>query len=644
MKNNRITENINSAKQELNTLKVLGNYVDSKWVDTEIKALEEKIHHLERQETTLLNPETQRVADIFFVITLDNNIVQYDDQGNIIYDQQTAAEKLQIAAEHAEHALKWINKSIEDLYKKIYNKKVEEIRKSESYYAAIKKYQDLWLSLEEAKKLAEEQLWKIAQTLTVREIVKQAQLSKTQWSNTQLWNIDYDLAEKILNNESIKAFTKIYDEIILVAEDLTDHNHLDRELPVPYDPYFDLVTTYYLNKQGTIEAYLFDTPSRDPEKIYTRDQRTEKEQNHLLKHIFNKKEASSDKKNTSDEKKQQQEKKDDKKNLEELSHEMNTFSSKRIRQLVMYHNFTYMRKLLSEQGSWISLQDAIDFDFSNIDINEQHNFTIPISYGGIKTTIRIDKEGTVRMEGLDEKIRTGGKSDIELSSGIWNITEKLTDAAHLDPDQLMQCTSRSDIYEAITNNLSSSLLSQQSFSHLVPKKIAQTIEHQSLLGDLRGYLDNQHTRKNPAQITARPNIKNTDSFTTFITHITKGGEGKRALNIEETREISNYLSSQAMKDFFALLSKEPYLFEEFLWDSGVLSISPDQRPSKLREIFNALHQMATSEVKPAEENWLTLLQKLTGDATPPLVGTMGSGAKYIYQDKKLTLAKNWWET
>jgi hypothetical protein len=617
-----------SVQTELTTLKeqktTLLTTLTTDQVELIVPQIDRQIEQLEisTQQTIDLerniSREEERTTNLFFVITLDGDKVIYNEQAEQLHTSAreaiTSVEKIKATTTKGE--LMSIQKVLNDLI----NKKQKIIRSWDAYQKTIARLQTQWLSPKQAKQIADEQTKKAAITLAIREFSYDVSHENTYWFSVET-------ITKIKNNEEIAVFNELFEKIIIDRyEDITDQNHLDRELPLPLDPYFETITKVTVYENPAIENYLFDTPAKDPTSIFNPNQWSETTDEHVRKTILWEKSADEENDETAS---------DDKPTTEQFCQELNTFSSKRLRQLLFYQHFRTLKDIFQHSNKWwTTLQDSCEFSFTELTVNNaDHTLQLPFLYNKLSTQLTIQGwTGEITFPTLLDRFSwIRSFPTLAQSKAQMRIEEELLQTAQLTNEELLLCTSRKDIEEMITAKMSQKLLEFPP-STASPDQIAQKIEHEALLANLWWYMDNTHNTKRALDTTQIVPHTN-EQFLGLMPHLVTNTKGHDPLTLAETRTINAQLTNPKMHHLFDLLTKTTGGFEEFFLHCPDLT---EQRPARIIGVFNALEKLATSNVASNEEEWVSDLHKLFPTQDPPLVGTPSSSSLYIYGNNKLT--------
>jgi hypothetical protein len=83
---------------------------------------------------------------------------------------------------------------------------------------------------------------------------------------------DEALRNAINSNETIQLFKEVYKKLVIEPYlDITDQNHLDRNLPIAFDPRHQQLQNA-LGKNRTLENFLFNDPTSTRKRIHTTTQ------------------------------------------------------------------------------------------------------------------------------------------------------------------------------------------------------------------------------------------------------------------------------------------------------------------------------------------------------------------------------------
>lgn len=575
--------------------------------------------------------ETQRVQNLFFVVTLEGEKVVYDEHAEALYTAAEEARKSLSTITSSQTERTWAQQiSVKDILEERIAQQRQTITQTPEYQQTITWCTQQWLSAEKAKEIADSQAEKAAVTLAIREFSSNI----AQW---ETYGLSAETITQIKNNEALAVFDEVFEKIVIQRyDDITDKNHLDRQLPLPIDPYFEQVTKVAVYENPAIESYLFDTPAKNPLHILSDNNLSEEARIHLLTQILWTTIPASPKEWQKTW--QEQEENKDQEEQEQITtyyDDLNVFANKRVRQLLLYQHFRTIKTILSTTDTqWISLQTACNFSFTDMHLdNEIHSIEVPFLYDALATHLRIDGiTGQLTIPTLlDRFLWTPSFPDLGNTNSQVTLLEQLSQAATLSNEQLMLCTSRTEVEELITSNVSQKLLS---LSHPTPspEQVATTIEHEQLLANLWWYVDNTHTPKDTTNRQKQVDIQH-DDFRVFVTWLIRPQNGNSPLSLPQTRQINKRLKTPEMHKLLYELTKQPYWFEWFLRDSGIYNAWPE----KAVAFFDALHQMATSWVAAWEEDWLVLLQDLTKEENSSFIWTKQQAfSQYVYQDKKIS--------
>lgn len=599
-------------------------------VSRQIKDLE---RDLQRSEPEIRNipRETQRVQNLFFVVTLEGEKVVYDEHAEALYTAAEEARRSLCAIISPQKERTWAHQvSVKDILEAHIAQQRQTISQTSEYQQTITWCRQQWFSESKAKELADQQAEKAAVTLAMREFSSNI----AQW---ETYGLSAETITQIKNNEALAVFDELFEKIVIQRyEDITDKNHLDRQLPLPIDPYFEQVTKVAVYENPAIESYLFDTPAKNPFRILSDNNLSEEARTHLLTQILWTTVPASPKEWQKTW--QEQEEHKDQEQQEQITtyyDDLNVFTNKRVRQLLLYQHFRTIKTILSTTDTqWVSLQTACNFNFTDMHLdNEIHSIEVPFLYDALATHLRIDgTTGQVTIPTLlDRFLWTPSFPDLGNTNSQVSLLEQLSQAATLSNEQLMLCTSRTEVEELITATISEKLLSLSS-STPPPEQVATTIEHEQLLANLWWYVDNTHTPKNAIDTQKQVDIQQ-DDFRVFVTWLIRPQNGNSPLSLSQTRQINKRLKTPEMHKLLYELTKQPYWFEWFLRDSGIYNAWPE----KVVQLFDNLHQMATSWVAASEEDWLMQLQELTKEQNPHFIWTKEQTfSQYVYQDKKIS--------
>lgn len=633
MRKKEIDKALQEQKDQLIILQQeAANTPTNTYITQQITQLEQKI---EKQRN--IEQEQTRVENLFFVVTLDGEKVVYNEH----------AEQLYYAAQKAETSLKKINTNLPNILRDLVAKEKKRICTTEIYKHSILNYQQQWLSPEQAKKLADQQAEKAATTLAMREF------SYTVATTPKAYGLTEKELQIIATNKDLQVFTILFEKTIIDRyEDITDQNHLDRDLPLPYDRYYEQCTQVALY-ENRIEAYLFDDPAKTPRRCFDKKNRSANSAQHLHRIITGNR--STEQHTTPEQQKEkdastsnQQEVLTQEADLEQFTSNLNIFATKRMRQLLFYNHFTTLKNIFSKaDNDGKTLQDKCDFSFDQLNLlSDTHTLQLPFSYHQLGTKLIID--GTtwdITIPELpDYLIWTSSSSTPLLNLAQtwkqWAIEQQLLSAAQLTEQEISQCTTQRDIQQLITTKMSNALLNQRQNTakeDATATQVATTLEHQACLCSLRGYLDHTHQKKDLTLSLKPPQIR-TKEFPATLRSIIYPQEGKQALTLDQTKELNLYLQDPLLHTCFEKITEKQFWFEDFLQNTGIMDQIKIHWPQVLIGFFKNLHKMATSKVSPQKEEWLQNLKRYQR-RNHSLIGVIGSssGSIYMYDGKQITL-------